>query len=275
MAGDNQTELTKLTVELLSAYLTNNVLPSSELPALIASTRASLSDTSAAAAAPVEQFAPAVSIRKSLASKDVIISLIDGKPYKTLKRHLTTHGLTPDEYRSRYNLSASYPMVAPSYSERRREVAAANGLGRLKGSRLADKREAGAAAPKTKSVAAKGLNAAPAKGDAVPKAKAPRAKSAIAAKPSRARVKKASVPAARSDGTATATPSTASPEQALAAAKPARKVKIAVGGDTKPKVAKEKSAAPKTPRAKKALAPIAETAAPAIAAAKWDDKIPV
>src|SRR3546814_6088442 len=64
-----------------------------------------------------------------LASRDAIISLIDGKPYKTLKRHLSSHGLSIAEYRARYNLPASYPMVAPAYSEHRRNVA--NRLGQI------------------------------------------------------------------------------------------------------------------------------------------------
>jgi len=80
-------------------------------------------------AAPTQGFAPAVSVRKSLASDDHIISMIDGKPYKALRRHLSTHGLTPEEYRRRYNLKADYPMVAPSYSEARRAMAHKIGLG--------------------------------------------------------------------------------------------------------------------------------------------------
>ena len=81
------------------------------------------------------EFRPAVTARKSLASKDHIISLIDGKPYKTLRRHLSTHGLTPADYRLRYNLKADYPMVAPSYSEARRSMAQKIGLGRKGGVR--------------------------------------------------------------------------------------------------------------------------------------------
>lgn len=77
-----------------------------------------------------KEFIPAVTVRKSLASKDYIISMIDGKPYKTLRRHLATHGMTPDEYRARYKLKPDYPMVAPSYSEQRRAVAKQLGLGR-------------------------------------------------------------------------------------------------------------------------------------------------
>lgn len=79
---------------------------------------------------PAQEYTPAVSVRKSLASKDHIISMIDGKPYKTLRRHLSGHGLTPDEYRARYGLKADYPMVSETYSESRRDMAKRIGLGR-------------------------------------------------------------------------------------------------------------------------------------------------
>jgi predicted transcriptional regulator len=80
----------------------------------------------------LKQFIPAVSVRKSLASKDYILSLIDGKPYRTLRRHLGAHGLTPGEYRRRYGLNFDYPMVAPSYRENRIDLAKKHGLGRKK-----------------------------------------------------------------------------------------------------------------------------------------------
>ena len=76
---------------------------------------------------------PAVTPRRSLASKEHIISLIDGKPYKTLRRHLSTHGLSPDEYRARYGLKPDYPIVAPAYAEVRRAMAKKIGLGRKPG----------------------------------------------------------------------------------------------------------------------------------------------
>lgn len=79
------------------------------------------------------EYIPAVSVRKSLASKDHILSMIDGKPYRTLRRHLAGHGLTPAEYRERYGLKADYPMVAESYSEARRAMAKKIGLGRKPG----------------------------------------------------------------------------------------------------------------------------------------------
>jgi predicted transcriptional regulator len=74
-------------------------------------------------------YTPAVSVRKSLASKDHIISMIDGKPYKTLRRHLSGHGLPPDEHRARYGLKLDYPMVSETYSESRRDMAKRIGLG--------------------------------------------------------------------------------------------------------------------------------------------------
>jgi len=73
---------------------------------------------------------PAVSVRKSLASREHIISMIDGKPYRTLRRHLSAHGLDPDQYRQRYGLRPDYPMVAPAYSEARSERAKQHGFGR-------------------------------------------------------------------------------------------------------------------------------------------------
>lgn len=112
----------------------------------------SLSEPNEAAAPEVdEEFTPAVSVRKSLASKDHIISLIDGKPYKTLRRHLAGRGLTPDEYRARYGLKPDYPMVSEGYSQVRSEMAKKIGLGRKAGTKMPVKAKANetpAAAPK-------------------------------------------------------------------------------------------------------------------------------
>ena len=133
MATMQRQDLTGLTIGLLSAFVANNAVRSDDLPALIASTHAALSGLTATTAEPAaspDQHHPAVTARKSLANRDFIISLIDGKPYKSLKRHLTGHGLTPEEYRARYGLAATYPMVAPGYSDARREVAKRLGLGR-------------------------------------------------------------------------------------------------------------------------------------------------
>jgi predicted transcriptional regulator len=82
---------------------------------------------------PVAAHAPAVSVRKSLASKDYIVSMLDGKSYKTLRRHLARHGLTPEQYRERFGLKSDYPMVSENYSNARREMAKKIGLGRKPG----------------------------------------------------------------------------------------------------------------------------------------------
>lgn len=131
-------DLTALTVDLLSAFVANNNVRADDLPALIGSTHAALAGLGAKPEAmssepELPEFTPAVTARKSLGSRDHIISMIDGKPYKTLKRHLSGHGLTPDQYRERYSLPASYPMVAPAYSEARRDTAKRLGLGRKPG----------------------------------------------------------------------------------------------------------------------------------------------
>lgn len=77
-----------------------------------------------------KEYVGAVTARRSLASPDVIISVIDGKSYKTLRRDLATNGMTPAEYRERYSLKSDYPMVAATYSESRRAMAKQIGLGR-------------------------------------------------------------------------------------------------------------------------------------------------
>jgi predicted transcriptional regulator len=134
MDEDEVMALTEITASVVGAYLTHNKVGAAELPSLISSTYAALAKTStplvAEAAAP--EHVPAVSVRKSLASPDFIISMIDGKPYRVLRRHLTTHGLSPDEYRARYNLPADYPVVAPAYAAKRSEMAKSLGLGRKK-----------------------------------------------------------------------------------------------------------------------------------------------
>lgn len=136
--AETQTDLTSLTVDLLAAFVSHNSVRSEDLAGLIQSTHAALSGLSSASTPepqseePAAEFTPAVSVRKSLASRDHIISMIDGKPYRALKRHLTSHGLSFADYKARYNLPDSYPSVAPGYSEARRETAKRLGLGRKK-----------------------------------------------------------------------------------------------------------------------------------------------
>ncbi|UYW32496.1 MucR family transcriptional regulator [Methylorubrum extorquens] len=122
-----------LTATIVAAYVAKNTLPAKALPGLITSVHEALAGLGGTSATPVaeaeiEKPTPA-QIRKSI-TPDALISFIDGKPYKTLKRHLNTHGLNPHGYRQRYGLPADYPMTASGYSARRAEVARATGLGR-------------------------------------------------------------------------------------------------------------------------------------------------
>ena len=128
----------ELATELTVAWLSNpNTRTSADdVPAFLkqmytAVTGLTMPQTPATPDAP--EYTGAVTVRKSLASNDHIISMIDGKPYKTLRRHLATNGLTPEQYRERYNLKSDYPMVAPTYSEARRTMAKKIGLGRKPG----------------------------------------------------------------------------------------------------------------------------------------------
>jgi predicted transcriptional regulator len=129
----------ELAAELTIAWLgnANTRVSADDVPAFLKSMHGALTGLAvpgAEQAAPASsEHVPAVTVRKSLASSDHLISLIDGKPYKTLRRHLSTNGLTPEEYRARYNLKPDYPMVAPAYSEARRAMAKKIGLGRKPG----------------------------------------------------------------------------------------------------------------------------------------------
>jgi predicted transcriptional regulator len=140
--ADTDTTAVELATELTIAWLgnSNSRVAADDVPAFLRNMVETLTSLqsggrTAAVAAPEapEEYTPAVSVRKSLASKDHIISMIDGKPYKTLKRHLATNGMTPAEYRERYNLKADYPMVSENYSESRRSMAHKIGLGRKPG----------------------------------------------------------------------------------------------------------------------------------------------
>lgn len=118
-----------LTVEIVSAFAGNNTISASDLPRIISQVHAALVDLGKPAE-PVEvRPEPAVSIRASV-KHDHIVCLEDGKKLKMLKRHLATHyNLTPDQYRARWGLPNDYPMVAPAYAERRRDLAKQIGLG--------------------------------------------------------------------------------------------------------------------------------------------------
>jgi len=138
MSDDTTLNPVELATELTIAWLSNpnTRATADEVPAFLAKMHQAVNELATPAASgelaadeTASEHTPAVTVRKSLASKDHIISMIDGKPYKTLRRHLSTHGLTPEQYRERYNLKADYPMVAVNYSEARRQMAQKIGLG--------------------------------------------------------------------------------------------------------------------------------------------------
>jgi predicted transcriptional regulator len=120
-----QMDYIEQTVDVVAAYVSNNSLPSAELPALIASIHDALnaigSGPVAATDESVERPTPG-QIRKSI-RPDGLISFIDGKSYKTLKRHLTKHGLDPQSYRERYGLPSDYPTTSANYSAQRSALA--------------------------------------------------------------------------------------------------------------------------------------------------------
>ncbi|MFZ3482782.1 MucR family transcriptional regulator [Sphingomonas sp. 3-13AW] len=125
---DRRPDRIALIEQVATAWLNNpdHRIDTAELPTLLRK----IGEGIDAALAPPVLHPPAVSIEASLASNDHILSMIDGKPYKGLTRHIATHGLTPDEYRARYCLPPHYPMVSPAYSAKRRAAAKKLGLGR-------------------------------------------------------------------------------------------------------------------------------------------------
>jgi predicted transcriptional regulator len=140
MSEENSVNAVELATELTIAWLgnQNNRATAEDIPIFLRTMHATITELATAVsdnaggaeqAAQAEEFTPAVSVRKSLSSKDYILSMIDGKPYRTLRRHLNTIGMTPEEYRRRYNLKHDYPMVAEAYSEQRRQMAKKIGLG--------------------------------------------------------------------------------------------------------------------------------------------------
>lgn len=128
MTTETNTSLIALAAEIVSAYVANNALQPSEVPGLIASVHEALKAASEPPAPAAEPLVPIVPIKKTV-TPDAIISLEDGKPYKSLRRHLTSRGFTPDEYRRKWGLPAEYPMVCEAYSAKRSALARASGLG--------------------------------------------------------------------------------------------------------------------------------------------------
>jgi predicted transcriptional regulator len=118
-----------LTAEIVSAHVSNNSVPLSDLPGLIQQVYATLAGVGKVAP-PAERPQPAVPVKKSIHA-DYIICLEDGKKLKMLKRHLrTNYNMTPEDYRAKWNLPPEYPMVAPNYAKQRSEFAKKIGLGK-------------------------------------------------------------------------------------------------------------------------------------------------
>ena len=140
--------LSELTADIVAAFVANNALRIAELPSLIQSVHGALAQLASGpviAAPLVEKKEPAVSVRKSI-TPDYLVCLDDGKKFKSLRRHLAGLGLTPDEYRAKWNLPADYPMVAPNYAAQRSELAKQIGLGQMR-KNAAPRQKASTAAP--------------------------------------------------------------------------------------------------------------------------------
>jgi predicted transcriptional regulator len=132
-------DLVSLSADVVSAYVSNNSVPSADLPALISTVHSALVGATNGSQEPVvERLEPPISIKKSV-KPDFIISMEDGKPYKSMKRHLRAKGLTPEEYRRKWGLPHDYPMVAANYAAARSEMAKRIGLGQKRRGKSATK----------------------------------------------------------------------------------------------------------------------------------------
>jgi len=134
-ASENNQHLAEITADVVCAYVANNTLPASELPALVTDIHSTLfglvaQSEGGTAEADKEKQKPAVSIKKSI-QPEYLICLECGGKYKSLKKHLrASYDMSPEEYRMKWGLPADYPMVAPAYAERRSNLAKKLGLGR-------------------------------------------------------------------------------------------------------------------------------------------------
>ena len=120
----------ELAADIVSAYVSNNSVPSADLPMLLNTIYTALTQTAQGQShEPKAELVPAVSVKKSV-TPDYLICLDDGKKFKSLKRHLRTiYDMTPDQYRAKWGLPSDYPMVAPNYAKTRSELAKTMGLG--------------------------------------------------------------------------------------------------------------------------------------------------
>ena len=141
-AAEMQDMLITHTTDIVVSYVANNSLGADDVSSLIRNIYGTLAELGQESAAPEVRPDPAVSVRSSI-KRDHIVCLEDGKKMKMLKRHLMTdHGLTPAEYRARWGLAFDYPMVAPDYADKRRDLAKKIGLGRKPGQRRGRRKKA-------------------------------------------------------------------------------------------------------------------------------------
>jgi predicted transcriptional regulator len=168
----------ELCADIVSAYVSNNSVQAADLPSLLQSVYAALTNTGQGQQEEAKvELTPAVSVRKSV-TPDYIVCLEDGKKFKSLKRHLrSTYDMTPEQYRAKWSLPADYPMVAPNYAKARSELAKTMGLGqqRKKGAAPVETTANDGAPAKPKRAAAKAAATseevtAPAKGRRTKKA---------------------------------------------------------------------------------------------------------
>jgi predicted transcriptional regulator len=122
-------DLMGLTADIVAAFVQNNSVPVAGLPDLISSVNTALLGLGQPTVVEAPVKAPAVNPKRSV-FPDYIVSLEDGRKFKSMKRHLGLLGMTPDQYRAKWGLAHDYPMVAPSYAAQRSELAKAIGLGR-------------------------------------------------------------------------------------------------------------------------------------------------
>jgi predicted transcriptional regulator len=152
--GQDETLLT-LTVDIVAAHVSNNSVAVADLPGLITRVHDALAGLGRPNEEPQLELKPAVSVRTSI-KPDHIVCLEDGKKLKMLKRHLmAAYNMTPEQYRQRWNLPVDYPMVAPNYAAKRRDLAEKIGLGRKPGTPVAVAKQAAAAPIQTKPAAPK------------------------------------------------------------------------------------------------------------------------
>jgi predicted transcriptional regulator len=131
----------ELTGDIVSAYVAANNIQRSELPGLISDVHSALTNLGKSPAEPKAE--PPVPIKQTI-KPDYIISLEDGRRYKSMKRHLSSRGITPVQYREKWGLRPDYPMVAPNYSKARSELAKALGLGQARKGQARKARKKGA-----------------------------------------------------------------------------------------------------------------------------------